>query len=149
VRAIQPDRSGAVVRDGVSCAYDVYGEPHAQTVLLLPTWSITHSMHWKCQVPVLARRFRVVTTDGRGNGRSDRPQEPAAYTLEEYVADAVAILDATGTESALVAGVSRGGIYGVGLAAAFPDRVDGLALIAPALNLPPNDPALELTVFAS
>ena len=46
------------------------GEP---TVLLLPTWSIVHSRFWKVQIPYLARHFRVVTFDGRGNGRSDRP----------------------------------------------------------------------------
>ena len=49
------------------------GEP---TVFLrLPTSSlIPHSRHWKAQVPYLSRHFRVVTFDGRGNGRSDRPQ---------------------------------------------------------------------------
>ena len=43
------------------------------TILLMPTWSIVHSRHWKPQIPYLARHFRVVTFDGRGNGRSDRP----------------------------------------------------------------------------
>ena len=42
-------------------------------MLLLPTWSIIHSRHWKMQIPYLARHCRVVTFDGRGNGRSDRP----------------------------------------------------------------------------
>ena len=44
-------------------------------MLLLPTWSIVHSRHWKMQVPYLARHCRVLTFDGRGNGRSDRPDE--------------------------------------------------------------------------
>ena len=43
------------------------GEP---TVFLLPTWSIIHSRHWKLQIPYLARHFRVLTFDGRGNGKS-------------------------------------------------------------------------------
>ena len=50
------------------------GEP---TVLLLPTWSIVHSRLWKMQIPYLARHCRVVTFDGRGNGRSDRPRDAA------------------------------------------------------------------------
>ena len=71
-RARYPDESGYVERDGVRLHYEVYGtgEP---TVLLLPTWSIIHSRHWKMQIPYLARHCRVVTFDGRGNGRSDRP----------------------------------------------------------------------------
>ncbi len=48
------------------------GEP---AVLLLPTWTIIHSRFWKMQIPDLARRTRVITFDGRGNGRTDRPRE--------------------------------------------------------------------------
>ena len=57
--------------------YEVYGDGDP-TVLLLPTWSIIHSRHWKAQIPYLARHFRVVTFDGRGNGKSDRPPGVAA-----------------------------------------------------------------------
>ena len=71
-RARYPDSSGYVERDGVNLYYEVYGSGEP-TVLLLPTWSIIHSRHWKMQIPYLARHCRVVTFDGRGNGRSDRP----------------------------------------------------------------------------
>ena len=50
----------------------MFGEGE-ETLLLLPPWSIVHSRFWKAQVPYLARHFRVVTFDPRGNGRSDRP----------------------------------------------------------------------------
>ena len=73
-RARYPDASGYVERDGVNLYYEVYGEGEP-TVFLLPTWSIIHSRHWKMQIPYLARHCRVVTFDGRGNGRSDRPPE--------------------------------------------------------------------------
>ena len=63
--------------------YEVYGIGGAD-VLLLPTWSIIHSRQWKAQIPYLARHFRVVTFDGRGNGRSDRPSESAAYDEREF-----------------------------------------------------------------
>ena len=75
--------------------YEVYGSGEP-TVFLLPTWSIIHSRHWKMQIPYLARHCRVLTFDGRGNGRSDRPPEPDAYREEEYAADALAVMDATG-----------------------------------------------------
>ena len=53
--------------------YEVFGDGRRPTVLLMPTWSIVHSRFWKAQVGYLARHYRVVTFDGRGSGRSDRP----------------------------------------------------------------------------
>jgi len=84
MRPRRPDSSGVITRDGVRVAYDVYGEGNSPTVLLLPSWSIVHAAHWKFQVPVLARQHRVITIDGRGNGRSDRPADPAAHAVSEY-----------------------------------------------------------------
>src|SRR3546814_2834608 len=54
----------------------------------------------KMQIPYFARHVRVVTFDGRGNGRSDRPQDPEAYDEREFAADALAVLDATETKQA-------------------------------------------------
>jgi pimeloyl-ACP methyl ester carboxylesterase len=85
-RARYPDEEGFVERDGVRLFYEVYGSGEP-TVLLLPTWSIVHSRHWKMQVPYLARHCRVLTFDGRGNGRSDRPTDPQAYAEAEFAAD--------------------------------------------------------------
>jgi pimeloyl-ACP methyl ester carboxylesterase/predicted glycosyltransferase len=134
MRAREPDRSGAVVRDGIASAYDVYGEENRTTVLLMPTWAIAHAAHWKLQVPVLARRYRVITMDGRGNGRSDRPTDPSAYAVSEYVADALAVLDQTGTDRAVVAGLSMGGLYTGAFAAEHPDRILGAVFIAPSIS---------------
>ena len=78
-RARYPDEEGYVERDGVRLFYEVYGSGEP-TVLLLPTWSIVHSRHWKMQIPYLARHCRVLTFDGRGNGRSDRPVRAATPT---------------------------------------------------------------------
>ena len=83
-RARYPDEYGYVERDGVKLYWEVYGSGE-QTVFLLPTWSIIHSRHWKTQIPYLARHCRVLTFDGRGNGRSDRPEsglrrEPSSPT---------------------------------------------------------------------
>jgi pimeloyl-ACP methyl ester carboxylesterase len=138
-RARYPDDSGYVEREGVRLYYEVYGSGEP-TVFLMPTWSIIHSRHWKMQIPYLARHGRVVTFDGRGNGRSDRPSEPAAYREEEFAADALAVLDATGTERAVVVSLSRGAERSLLLAAHNPVRVEKLAFIAPALPLPPVVP---------
>jgi pimeloyl-ACP methyl ester carboxylesterase/predicted glycosyltransferase len=134
MRPRRPDNQGIITRDAVPVAYDVYGEENSPTVLLMPTWSIAHAGHWKSQVPVLARHHRVITIDGRGNGRSGRPEDPAAYAVAEYVADAVAVLDATGTGRAVIAGMSLGAPRAISLAAGHPDRVLGAVLVAPTIG---------------
>ena len=143
-RALYPDESGHVERDGVRVFYEVYGDGEP-TVLLLPTWSIIHSRHWKGQIPYLARHFRVVTFDGRGNGRSDRPTDAPAYADTEFVADAIEVLDATGTDRAVIAGVSMGSGFGLRLAAEHPDRVLGAVFIGPSVGL--SDPIPDRVTF--
>ena len=136
-RARYPDEEGVVVRDGVSTFYEVYGEGET-TVLLLPTWSLVHSRHWKMQIPYLSRHVRVVTFDGRGSGRSDRPREPLAYGEREFAADALAVMDATRTDQAVLVSLSLGSQRALLLAAGHPDRVRGCVFIAPSLPIAPG-----------
>ena len=131
MRACVPESDGYAERDGVKVFYEVFGSGEP-TVLLLPTWSIVHSRVWKMQVPYLARHARVVTFDGRGNGRSDRPSGAVAYAETEFAADAVAVMDATGTERAIIVGESAGAERGLILAAGHPHRVAGAVFICPA-----------------
>ena len=138
-RARYPDATGLVERDGVKVFWERYGEGDP-TILFLPTWSIIHSRTWKGQIPYFARHCRVVTFDGRGNGRSDRPQRPDAYREDEFAADACAVLDATETERAVLVSLSRGAERALLLAAEHPERVAAMVFIAPALPLPPAAP---------
>ena len=131
-RARYPDGSGYIKRDGVRLYYEVYGSGEP-TVFLLPTWSIVHSRHWKMQIPYLARHCRVLTFDGRGNGRSDRP--PDGYGEREFAADALAVMDATTTEHAVIVSLSVGAERALILAGEHPDRVTGAVFIAPAVPL--------------
>jgi pimeloyl-ACP methyl ester carboxylesterase/predicted glycosyltransferase len=133
-RARYPDADGYVERSGVRTFYEVYGRGDP-TVLLMPTWSIVHSRFWKMQVPYLARHHRVVVFDGRGNGKSDRPPQPEAYAEREFADDALAVLDATGTERAVVVCLSRGAERSLLLAAGHPERVEAMVFIAPALPI--------------
>ncbi len=141
-RATYPDSSGYIKRDGVRVHYEVYGSGEP-TVFLLPTWSIIHSRHWKMQIPYLARHGRVITFDGRGNGRSDRPAGAAAYREEEFAADALAVMDATATDRAVLVSLSVGAQRALILAAENPDRVTGAVFIGSSVPLagPPDDGA--------
>ena len=137
-RARYPDEDGYIESDGARVFYEVYGagEPN---VLLLPTWEIVHSRAWKCQIPYFARHGRVATFDRRGNGRSTRPREVRAYDRRRAVDDALAVLDRTGIERAVVVSWCGAG-DDLMLAVEHPHRVTGLVLIAPDLLLT-DDPA--------
>jgi len=139
MRARYPDQEDFVERDDVRIFYEVFGtgEP---TVLLLPTWSIVHSHIWKAQVPYLARHCRVITFDGRGNGRSSRPASADAYSDREFAADALAVMDATATQQAVLVSLSAGACWALLLAAEHPERVAEVVFIGPALPLGPGHP---------
>ncbi|MDA0182493.1 alpha/beta fold hydrolase [Solirubrobacter phytolaccae] len=138
-RARYPDHEGYATRGGVRLFYEVHGSG-PDSILLLPTWSIIHSRMWKAQIAYLARHFRVITFDGRGNGKSDRPPGVAAYTEAEFAADALAVLDATETGEAFLAGLSCGALWATLLAADHPERVRGVVYIGPAVPLAPGHP---------
>jgi pimeloyl-ACP methyl ester carboxylesterase len=135
VRALEPDETGRV--RGVYWERFGDGEP---TVLFVPPWAIVHSHIWKMQVPYFARHFRVVTFDPRGNGRSERPTGAADYAETEYAEDALAVMDATNTEQAVVVSLSMGAQRSLLLADAHPERVLGLVFVAPSLPLVPEHP---------
>ncbi len=146
MRARLADRSGHVERGGARIYYEVYGSA-SSTLLLLPCWSIVHSRVWKGQIPYLARTYRVIVFDGRGNGLSERPRGAEAYRAEEYVADAIAVMDATATERAVLIGFSFGGHLAALLASNHPGRVVSAMLVAPAAPFGPGTGVQGQTAF--
>ncbi len=136
MRAKLPDKDGFVERDGVRIHYEVYGQGR-QTMVFLPPWSIVHSRVYKAQLPYFSERFRCIAFDPRGNGRSDRPDDVAAYSLANCVADALAVMDATDAGQAVVLGLSFGGLLACLLAAYHPERVKAAILAGTAALIGP------------
>jgi pimeloyl-ACP methyl ester carboxylesterase/predicted glycosyltransferase len=135
MRARYPDTEGFIERGGVKVGYEVFGAG-GPAILLLTSWAIVHARQWKAQVPYLARHFQVITVEGRGNGRADRPGTAEAYRDREYVDDAITVLDATGVDRAVVVGLSVGGRHALQLAAWHPERAAGVIAIGAALPWP-------------
>jgi pimeloyl-ACP methyl ester carboxylesterase len=136
-RAREPDRSGFAENGGVRIAYEVFGD-RSPTILFLPNAPIIHSRQWKAQVPYFARHARVVTFDGRGNGRSDRPTTAAEYGDDEMASDTLAVMDATGTERAVVVALCTTVTQACLMAIRHPERVLGIVAIAPGIELAPD-----------
>jgi len=147
MRAKLPSKIGFVDRDGVKIHYEIYGDG-PETMVFLPPWSIVHSRIYKAQLPYFSERFRCITYDGRGNGKSDRPADVAAYSLENNVADVLAVMDATEAGRAILVGLSLGGMHACVLAAHHPERVKAAILVGTVASIgPANFPYLSNTQF--
>src|SRR3954453_7080762 len=135
-RAREPDDAGfARSDDGLRLYWEVHGTG-ATPIVLLPPNPISHSGIWKAQVHFLARHHRVVIYDGRGNGFSDIPDPSGPWRDGWYAEDCLAVMDATGTDRAVLAGICSDGVFpSVQLAAAHPERVLGIVAIAPGVPL--------------
>jgi pimeloyl-ACP methyl ester carboxylesterase len=140
MRAVQPVVSALVNReDGVSIHYEVFGDAGPIVYLMMPD-TIVESRGWKAQVPFLARHFRVVVSDPRGNGGSGTPATAEGFADRVMIDDAWAVLDAVGAEEAVLVGLCTGAGYVVLMAAERPERVLGVCAINPGLQLSPPLP---------
>jgi len=138
-RARQPTRRGlAAGPDSVRIAWEEFGSG-SPAIVLLPSSPIIHSRQWKAQIHFLSRQWRVIAFDGRGNGGSDRPTDPAAYHDDRIVEDIATVMDATGTDQAVLVGLCVDGVWrAIRLAAENPGRV--LGIVAFSVGVPRLSP---------
>ncbi len=139
MRARLPDKEGFAERNGHRIHYETYGSG-TETMVFLPPWSIVHSRVYKAQIPYFSERFRCVAYDALGNGRSDRPDDAMAYALDNWVGDALAVMDATEAGRAILVGLSFGGLIACCLAAHHPERVKAAIVAGVAGVVGPSHP---------
>ena len=115
--------------DGTRIHYEVTGRPGATPILMIQGLGASKNA-WNLQRIAMATRFRSISLDNRGAGRSDKPTQP--FTLEQMADDAIAVLDAAGVETAHVVGASMGGVISQIIAVKYPHRVRSLTLVCTA-----------------
>jgi len=120
----------------VTVAHRIDG-PEAKPVLVLSNSLGTSWALWDAQLGELARHYRVLRYDHPGHGRSGIPDSP--ITVEELAGDVVQLLDRLELERILFCGLSLGGMVGMALALAAPERVDRLVLCCTAAYLGPAE----------
>src|SRR5437867_938944 len=138
----------------VHLAYQVVGEG-AHDLVLVPGW-VSH-IEYAWEEPLfshflrrLASFSRLILLDRRGTGLSDRV--PAPPSLEQRMDDVRAVMDAAGSERAVILGISEGGPMVMMFAATYPERVSALVLCATFARLvqAPDYPiGVPATVFRS
>jgi pimeloyl-ACP methyl ester carboxylesterase len=113
-------------RDGVRIYYESTGSGPA--VLLTHGFAASSRM-FASNVDALAKDHTVVSWDLRGHGRSDYPDDQAAYSAALTIEDMAALLDAVGAGRGVLMGHSLGGYLSLEFHVRFADRVAGLVLI--------------------
>jgi pimeloyl-ACP methyl ester carboxylesterase len=85
---------------------------------------------WEAQIPALSRRWRAITYDARGHGRSDAPEQPGAYSQPILVEDLRRLLGHLEISRACILGHSMGANVALALGLTHPELVDGLIICA-------------------
>jgi 3-oxoadipate enol-lactonase len=111
------------------CAVDDYLWPwEAPTPVLMMHGFARNASFWSRWVPMVADSRRIYRPDLLGCGRSDVPADGYGFTPEKIEAEILAVLDAFSLSRVHWVGESSGGIIGLQLAAAHPERVASLVL---------------------
>jgi pimeloyl-ACP methyl ester carboxylesterase len=119
------------------CAVDDYLWPwEAPIPVLMMHGFARNATFWSRWVPPIAESRRVYRPDLLGCGRSDVPAPGYAYTPEKIGAQIWAVLDAHSLPQVHWVGESSGGIIGLLLAAAYPERIASLVLCNTPTRIP-------------
>lgn len=110
--------------NGIDLHYETVGQ--GEPLLLLHGLG-SRSEDWQLQIPAFAGRYRMVTTDMRGHGRTSKP--PGPYSVPMMAADVFGLLDGLGIDAAHVAGLSMGGMIAFQMAVDRPERVRSLVIV--------------------
>ena len=103
-------------------------------VVLLHGQLMPRRMHQPLARALAAEGLHVVTLDLLGHGRSDRPADPHAYSMQAFAEQVVALLDHLGAPQAVIGGTSLGANVSLEVAVLAPERVRGLIIEMPVLN---------------
>jgi 3-oxoadipate enol-lactonase len=126
-RAAEAGEGTVEVRPGRSIAWTAFGA--GDPLLLINGYAATGADWDPVFLGALASRFRVISPDNVGLGRSELAEGETVGGAEGMCADMLALLDALEVERTVVAGWSMGGFVAQSLVRAAPARVTGLALI--------------------
>lgn len=100
---------------------------------------------WEQQIPALANRYRVLTYDVRGHGRTSKPRGP--YSVRQFADDLAALLVQLDHRPAHVVGISMGGMIAFQLAVDHPELVRSLTIVNSGPALVPHTFAEHIAVW--
>ncbi len=133
----------------ITLAYQVFGNA-AQDLIIVP--GIVSHIEFSHEMPgyssfinELAKFFRVITFDKRGNGMSGKIDKAA--TLEQRMDDLRLIMESVESRKAIIFGFSEGGSLSALFSAMYPDRVDRLIIFGGFAHVPDLDFSNKVPAF--
>jgi pimeloyl-ACP methyl ester carboxylesterase len=127
------ERSGRFSYEGRLLAYTDYGEG-PRTVVLLHGLLLSRRMHEPLARALAERGNRVLTLDLLGHGASERPVDPACYSMTAFGKQTIALLDHLEIEEAVLLGTSLGANAALEASAYAPERLRGMIIEMPVLD---------------
>jgi 3-oxoadipate enol-lactonase len=125
--------------NGIDLYFELHGQGDRPVLVLNNGIIMNAASSWIFQTKTLARHYRVLQYDCRGQGQADHPQQ--AYSMELHADDLAGLLTALEIEKAHIAGISYGGEVAQAFVLKYPQRVESLMLadtvseVRPALRI--------------
>jgi pimeloyl-ACP methyl ester carboxylesterase len=125
--------------NGIKICYEIHGEGYP--VFLVHGFAAKKE-YWIAQISDLSKKFKIITPDNRGAGKSNRPNMP--YTMEMLVNDLKGLMDFLKIGKANLIGHSLGGAVIQHFALKYPDYVNKIILICSFPDLPLDEVGIRM-----
>ncbi|MFW9887835.1 MAG: alpha/beta fold hydrolase [Candidatus Thorarchaeota archaeon] len=109
--------------NGIKIYYEIHGDGEP---VIFGNGVFSNTSGWVNQTPVFSKEYQVILYDMRGQGQSEKPEEP--YSFEVHAEDQKALLDELGYSKVHHVGISYGGELGLVFALNHPKMLKSLVV---------------------
>ena len=116
----------------VELYYEVHGE--GEPIIFLHGWMDDHTV-WNSQVDHFSKRYKVITYDHRGHGKSDKPPK-GNYSMKTLAKDCYSLMQKLDIEKTILVGHSMGSFTSLTFTIDHPAKVSKLVLVGTSAYMP-------------
>jgi 3-oxoadipate enol-lactonase len=118
--------------NGIDMYYEIHGEGEP---IIFGNGVFSNTLGWVNQLPVFSKEYQMILYDMRGQGQSEKPEEP--YSFEIHAEDQKALLDELGFSKVHHVGISYGGELGLVFALKYPEMLKSLVVCSSVSSVGP------------
>ncbi|MFX1237816.1 MAG: alpha/beta fold hydrolase [Promethearchaeota archaeon] len=132
--------------NGLNICYEIHGNKDGEPLILVSGWCLKKEM-WIAQIKQLGERFKLITFDNRGCGKSDRPDYH--YTLDMFADDIAGLMDHLKIEKTYIMGYALGAMAVTRFVLKYPERVKKVVLLNTSGKFPSDELIKNIIVVNS